>query len=232
MLYDEITAAIIGKDDKGLPKCAISVDKYIFDVITREPSSSVSRHLTNVSVNLTKIPSTDRFYIQADFTFPTSINFELKLFWELLQEYGTEVGALTEKSSEVPQIFFTLVPISYEGKYYVLSSAPLFWGLIADKVDKTPDTVRVLFDAENVSIFETNSIDYEKIVQIVDEEITAEEKAEQERADRKEAKIIANQKELLGIADDEDETEDTVTGNVTEKGDNSTKEEKRYKIIE
>lgn len=191
-MYNEITNAITGRGENNLPKCAVAIDKFLFDTNTKEPSLSVSRRLTNTTLNLVKIPASDKLYIQIDFEFPFAANYELNVLWDILREYSKEVSEITEDTTAVPQVFFTFVPLSLEGKYYILASAPLFWGLIADKPETVPNTIRIIFSAENVSIFETTSIDYGAITAIIDAELTEEEKENQDAEVAEEDPVISS----------------------------------------
>ncbi len=212
MIFDEIINAINGQDAEHLPKCAVSVDECAFDISTKELVSAKNKSLSNTLVNISKLPSADRVYVSVDFTFPCSVSFELSLLWASLQDYGKSIAEISEESKEIPQIFFTLIPLSYEGKYYVLASSPIFWGLISSNLDEKPNTVRVIFDAETVSIYETNSIDYKQIESIVNEEIKNREAAEEAYF----------------------ETRENESGSLKEKNNNAlvSDEEKNYKITE
>lgn len=205
MIFDEIINAINGQDAGRLPKCAVSIDECAFDVSTKELVSDKSKSLSNTLVNVSKLPSTDRVYVSVDFTFPCSVSFELSQLWASLQNYGKSIAEISEESKEIPQIFFTLIPLSYEGKYYVLASSPIFWGLISNDLDEKPDTVRVVFDAETVSIYETNSIDYKHIESIVDEEIKNREAAEEARfeAKEKESQNAIDKEENVSVPEEE-----------------------------
>lgn len=232
-MYEEIINAINGRTDEGLPKCAVSIDKYVYDISAKEPVLVSSRRLTDVCISLGKIPSFDRCCIQLDFTFPNAGNYEMSALWEILQEYGTQLANITGESKEVPQIYFTIIPLQFECKYYVLCSLPLFWGLAVENIGDEAKTIRLVFDAENVQIYETNSIDYEKIVSIVNQEVLDEERENEERIAAKEAEEAERRQRMYNNY--ENENNNTNFGEPENKkatADSRPEEERRFRVVE
>lgn len=224
MFIDDIINSINGRDEDRLPKCAVSLDKYVFDAETKKPVSQITRALANVEINITRIPSGTHYFVQVDFTFLSAKGFEINTLWEFLQEYGKVISLVDDETKEIPQLFVTLIPLSYEGRYYFLCSLPIFWSLMALKPGETANTIRVLFDSETVGLYETNDVDFEKISRVVDDELAARRKEEEERLAEREEAYEKNRKELLGESDDE-----TIPSVKVE----STEEpEQRFRVIE
>lgn len=175
MVIKEIIQSINGLNEDGGVRCGASFAREVFDINSElliDESRNVS--ISGAEINIARLPGYKSSYIQVDLTFPSNLDDELALAWSFLTEYGEEITLLDDNSKEIPQIFLTLVPYKFKGKYYMLASLPMFFTLIPLRPHKDYTTIRVLFDEVSVSFFETNSVDYEKIMAVVEREVQDE----------------------------------------------------------
>lgn len=171
MVIKEIIRSINGLNEDGGVKCGASFAREVFDMNSEllvDEAKNVS--ISGAEINMARLPGYKSSYIQVDLTFPSNLDDELALTWDFLTEYGEDITMLDDDSKEIPQIFLTLVPYEFKGKYYLTASLPIFFTLIPLRPHKDYTTIRVLFDEMSVSFFETDSVDYEKIMAVVERE--------------------------------------------------------------
>lgn len=174
MLFDDIVKSMCGVNEDNTPRCGFSVNKEIYKIGDTEPIQSLSRISSRPNIQMSRIPGYDKTYIKVDIYIDKLSKSDANMFLSYFNSYGKEVSEVTDESETIPQIFCTFVPLEYEGRYYIVASLPLFWSLCASTVGGDVDMFTVLFDAENVVLYETNEIDYENILAIVEGEVEQE----------------------------------------------------------
>lgn len=154
---DVITANSIveecqGALEDGAPKAAITVSLDLVNPETYAKQTLATLAMYKPLVNINK-----RFdFIEILLTFPTAIDSQLKVLYAHLEKYGQKVNELTEASTMIPLMSFTIVPIAGMGCYYVVGHNPVLWALQSEKVGAAPTQMKVIVRCEDVHFFQTD----------------------------------------------------------------------------
>ncbi len=174
MLFDDIVKSMCGINEDGTPRCGFAINKEMYKIGDTDPIQTFARIASHPNIQMLRIPGYDKTYMKIDIFIDKFSKSDANMFLSYLNDYGKEVSEITDESENIPQIFCTFVPLEYKGQYYIVASLPLFWSLCASKINGEVDMLTMLFDAETVVLYETNEIDFDKILAIVESEVEQE----------------------------------------------------------
>lgn len=117
---------------------------------------------------------------EAIFYFRNKQDLNMQRMFHLLQQYEKDIQTKEDES-----IQFSLVPLELKGKYQLLLADPFFFSLSAEKVLEYPQSIRLLFDTENVIVLEHENMDYAGLVAKAQRSLDMEQFYEQEEEKRK-----------------------------------------------
>lgn len=163
-----------GKNPKTFVSCTI--EQWIFD---HEKEESTVKNLSHnmTSKSYVEIYSVNDKYWMLDLSFLSDRDMDLKMIWKSLNSVKEKNRGL--KENEMILSRFILLPSDFEG-YYIDLINPLFFALQPNIVNGPINTIRLVFEAENVNFIYTDEINKEMIEQEIIEEEKLEELDEME----------------------------------------------------
>ena len=185
MLFEDIMKSINGLGDNKSPKCAFCAEFERYEIGKKEPIEHSERLCFKPELQISKLPGFNATYMMVDIIYESIFDVDFKAILEYLNRYRAEISTVTDDSTEIPQVNFTFIPMDFKGQYYIVANTPIFW--CETRIDETRRALRILFPAEYFTLYETSSVDYDKIMTLA--ENTAIEEAERE------AKIMIEEEE-------------------------------------
>lgn len=186
----EIVAQCTGTLEDGTPKAAVAVALDMINPVTFQKQS-----LANQAMYKPVVTFHSRMdFIEVVFTFPTSNDSNLRVFFNHLEKYGQKLDNVDADDESVPFFAVTIVPIAQLGSAYMVAAQPVFWALAGETFSGPLNQLKVVFRAADVNFWMTDEHDLSSIVAAVQRERDAEEEffeqaalKEQERYDAKQS---------------------------------------------
>lgn len=129
-------------------------------------------------------------YVQVDLVFDHHLNEALRVIWATLEKYGQDLSENADETYDIPILLLTVVPLSLKGVTNIAMFNPIIWTLQPENpLAETANTIRLLFNADDVYEASNNDISIEQITTELDSEestaayleTVAEQKEEEER---------------------------------------------------
>lgn len=184
-IINDLMNSICGIDENNKPKAMIGFSHEVWKV----EDSSYSHPISTYSIQK---PSIEMFimaekYLMVDMRFEYDIDIDLKQLWKKLSEYE-------DKKDEIYVKRFVFIPNEYKG-YYMDCTFPIFYALQPTQPGGKNNTIRVLFELENVNIYYSDELDMNQIEKDVEQQIKQENELEEKRQaeKQKQIEIIENQ---------------------------------------
>lgn len=183
-MIDEIIKASCGKNEDNNPNCSFTLCTQKWSIMEedKEPETIGEHPAYKPVLDMQKHGK----FIQIDLEYPTSSDIDLKIMWNMLEKYGQELDEVNEDSESIPMSALTIVPLVYEGCYYMIAINPIFWTLQPSQPGKEATVIRLLYEEENLNFYEASEedIDIEGIEADVDRAILEQQNFEQEVMDK------------------------------------------------
>ena len=119
-------------------------------------------------------------YIELCYTFKNPKDPDMRAMWDTLEEYGKRANDTKNDSVEIPFLIFVAVPYAAYGTYYMTIESPISWGLTSSDPDSMPNQVRILFEMDSISFYETDDINMDDLVGDVIRELDEDWKYQEE----------------------------------------------------
>lgn len=158
-----------GLDEDNTPKSGFT----ILNGIIKEGIFNQLDELTTFGPEIAVWRMGDFIYI--DFKFRENDHYNLKRMWEILEEYGIKANAFNEKDTEISACGITIVPIEFEGLFFLQAKQPVFWGLTPREKDDETSILRTVFDVDDFELFQTENLDIATVKANVEREIEERE---------------------------------------------------------
>lgn len=129
-------------------------------------------------------------YVQIDLVFDHHLNEALRVIWATLEKYGQDLSENADETYDIPILLLTVVPLSLKGVTNIAMFNPIIWTLQPENpLAETANTIRLLFNTDDVYEASNNDISIEQITAELDSEEStaayletiAEQKEEEER---------------------------------------------------
>lgn len=182
-MIDEIIKAACGKNENNNPNCSLTLCTQKWSVMEDKEPETIGEHPAYRPVlDLQKHGK----FIQIDLEFPALSDIDLKIMWNMFEKYGRELDEVDDNSESIPVSALTIVPLVYEGGYYMIAINPIFWTLQPSQPGKEATVIRLLYEEENLNFYEASEedINIEDIEADVDRTILEQENYEQEIMER------------------------------------------------
>ena len=160
-------------DSNHMSTTTISVDCSLLNLEDEDSKTMATISMQKPVVSIERHGN----FIQLDFQFISSLDTDLKIFWNTLELYGktcNDINADTEDTGLYVTLNIALIPDFYEGKYFATATEPVFWALTAEDIEKTPNIIRVILPLINFEVLENTNVDIDEITKEVKEEIAYE----------------------------------------------------------
>lgn len=183
MDFAEVYEEAVGLNEDGSPKAYISMTYQIYNektenLITKNEYSLLS---PEIAINNTDIAT------EIQIKFDSKSEIELNAIWNVAQMCMDAILKDEQGDGDVYHVLnVNIIPVKFNGRYFIVASAPVFVSLQADSPDKKANVISAIFRNDDVIFYESDDIDMVAIESEVEREI-----AEQERLD-----AIAEQKRL------------------------------------
>lgn len=179
----EIIRNVIGVNENGNPKTAVSFNLSKIDEERKEIKDTTEVSFCNAEVKITKVGS----FVTLDLVFINKFSSELNRLWSILELYGKTMTDL-ENFDENTAIngVFTVMPMALNGKAFISAVNPVYWTLMATKPTDEINTIRILFNDINFNFLEGPEIDMDLLRESIEQEIRKEEDEAQRIANRME----------------------------------------------
>lgn len=167
---DEFIKNLGNKNNAGLSETSVCVECTVLDLKTENDKPIVSVAFKKPIIRV------ERHYefIQLEFSFISALDTDLKLMWNAIELYGKtadDINSKVEETMSFASCGITMMPACYNGEYYCTAVNPLFWSLTSTEVGEAANTIRILFDAEDLKIFKNLNMDLEAEEKKIKEEI-------------------------------------------------------------
>lgn len=172
---NEIIETASGEDDMGFNKSAAGL---FFEIVG--PDGQVKEKVDEVDVDKPIInihKNLKRVFV--DLIFSSKLDTDFNMMNDLMLKAFQADKSVKEDGSEIPLVSLSIIPHAYDGKYYILCTDPMFWALTSQSPRGDIDTLRMVFDEEDVYFIQVSD---EALNQMHDD-IEAEVAAEQREAD-------------------------------------------------
>jgi hypothetical protein len=138
-----------GRDDYGMPKASIGITHERWG-INGDVTTVVEDSYNNPVVNIFKHAG----YVQVDLDFGSKFDVNLKLCWNILENFCEAANSVDDEATEIPTIVLTIIPNEFEGKYYMLGVNPIFHTLQPKNPSGEPTVIRLVFNEEDFMFYE------------------------------------------------------------------------------
>lgn len=182
-IINEIIKAACGKNEDNNPNCTFTLCTQKWSIMEDKEPETIGEHPAYKPVlNIQKHGK----FIQIDLEYPATSDTDLKIMWNMLEKYGRELDEVDDDSESIPMSVLTMVPLVYEGCYYMIAINPIFWALQPSQPGKDATVIRLLYEEENLNFYEASEedIDIESVEADVDRAILEQQSFEQEVMDR------------------------------------------------
>ena len=182
----EIINAVKGVNEEEKPKAAITLTNIFYndDLDDAEEFGSASAYNPTIDIKY------NSGFVRVDLIFKNSMDKDLRLFNALLENYGKEVNDYDEMKPKIPLNSLTILPIEFNGSYYIVANNSIFWCLQPVIPGEDCRMISILYEEEDFQFFEDSELDIEAIDKIIKEEIESEEKLIEQQILKDEEKKI------------------------------------------
>ncbi len=149
MKEKELFMASSGKDEYGVGKALIRLETKIIN----KDSEDILRESFVDYPEITLFRSGK--FVMADVKFGDSLNVDFVSMRAQLQELMNPIHSADKEENVLPIVVLTIMPKEYMGEYFIFGMHPA-WSFISSKVDGANDTIRFIFNDEDISSFEVD----------------------------------------------------------------------------
>ena len=151
MKEKELFCAASGSDDYGVGRSLIRLETKIVDGDNEE------KILRETFVDYPEISlfRGGRF-VMADIKFDDSLNVDYVNMRAQLSELMVPQNSMDEEEDTCPVTVLTIMPKEYMGEYFICGMHPA-WSFMSSKVDGANDTIRFIFNNEDIHSYEVDS---------------------------------------------------------------------------
>lgn len=180
---NEIIEEASGQDDMGFNKSAAGLFFEIMDPEGKVKESveevDVDKPVINIHKNLRRV--------FVDLVFPSKLDVDFNMMNDLMLKAFKADRSVKEDGTDIPLVSLSIIPHAYDGKYYVLCTDPVFWSLTAQSPRGDIDTLRMVFDEEDVYFITVSDDVLDQMHDDIQSEIDAEERQADFYAEKEEA---------------------------------------------
>ena len=180
MDLQEIFNAACGANEENEPKSIVSLSILLYNEANDSFVTKCESVAQKPIVSITPVGDVSHITL----LFPSPFDTDLKVFWSTIQLYEKEVDNTPTDANEFPLLMVNIIPSEFNGNCYISAILPLYCALQAPTTGSQADTIGLFFESDNVSFYETDDVDGNKIQSEVDREL-AEEERQEEMAEKK-----------------------------------------------
>ncbi len=156
MKEKELFMASSGRDEYGVGKALIRLETK---VVKKSGEEEILRE-TFVDYPEIILFRSGKF-VMADIKFGDSLNVDFVSMRAQLCEFMDPKYSADEEDGILPVAVLTIMPKEYMGEYFISGMHPA-WSFISSKVDGANDTIRFIFNDEDISSYEVDEEVFEK----------------------------------------------------------------------
>lgn len=140
----DLILAASGLDNNRLPKSQIGLTNETWYL---DGSSKVNDEISSnaPTVNIFK----NSGYVQVDLDFRSKSSIDLKLCWKFISKYTSPENSVDDKTDAVPNMVLSIIPVEFDGDYYMLCINPIFTTLQPADSSGEPCVIRMVFTEDN-----------------------------------------------------------------------------------
>lgn len=159
--FNELLKSMSGAYSENEPKVGLAV---YYDALSDETQKPITnRVITKMGFGVSKAVTRQGDFIQISITFPSAFDSDLMGLWTMLQQYGAMF--MDDDGENFPCLSFVFIPMEYKGVYSVIAVSPILWALQPSYPgENEANTIRLLFNAEDFTLYKSTFEEYEKIV--------------------------------------------------------------------
>ena len=175
MDFNDVYNELEGYDAEQNPKAIISLSLKIYkkDINIFVPQNEIVTE--DAIIRLNPVENA----IQVSVQFPSPLDSNLALMWNLCKSYASMVSSLSEHSNNIPLLTLNIIPHLYKGEGFASAAAPLYFNLQASEPGMQVDSLTFTFNIDDFGIYQTDEINEALIDGEVEREIAEQERLEQ-----------------------------------------------------
>lgn len=184
-LIKNVIKECIGVDEEKMPRASVaaSVEMVNTDCETSKSLATYSSYKAVVDIkSRTK-------YVEISLTYPAEYHTDMKTLLAHLKNYALLADEREDFAVEMPVFTLLLLPLGGLGSYYIACVNPIMWNIQPSAQGKGFDKLSILFEAENLSFYQTDEMDANQeaaaAMREFEEEVASREKIDQREEARR-----------------------------------------------
>jgi len=156
MELEELMATANGRQANGDSNVMLTFLTEVWNLENQTAKELNAKHLFKQEIEIQRHGK----YIQVDVIFLSELDADLKITWNLLENYGSMLSKLTGDEEDIIITSLTIIPEKYDGDFYIVGRAPAFWALQSNKPGKQNNIIRIIFEVGDFLFYEAVNIDF------------------------------------------------------------------------
>lgn len=146
----DILQKLIGEEN-GVPKAGITMSVALIDEQKNIVDAGNYSSYKSI-VDIIRLGD----YIQLDLKFKSSLDGDLSILWNILEDYAYKINHTEEFDDKEPFVSITLVSSDLLFDYFITITNPIFWSLQPEKPNEPNNIIRMCFCLKDLLVYKSN----------------------------------------------------------------------------